>query len=335
MSTTVDFEDHIAITVPSSIHSLTVTVPIPAGVQEFGYSQKVQSVELTSSRTMDSTHQETDKQGNKYIVDLFNNPQPGPINFTLTVHVAKMDVDLRTPLPYNPVTLTNIPQNIAPYLQATPKVQSKDQQIISLAHLLSSGAGDEATLTNRIQEYLQRNITYNFSSGDDPDDAVTVLKTKKSLCDGWAHLFLALARANGIPARFVGGYNIGGSIAYPIDASGRSTLTISSLGQPHSWVDVWFPSVGWVPFEPQASAGFIDSHHLTAWVGMDSTTVESIVSWTSSTANSQDIGLSETEKPGQVTDNVNITYVDSDAVNEPCTILARCREQQQTADPKL
>jgi transglutaminase-like putative cysteine protease len=334
MSTSVNFQDQIAITVPTAIRTLTVTVPTPSNINLFGYSQAVGDVTLVSSRTPDQTHPETDALGNKYTVDVFKNPQPGTINFSLSVAAAKISVDLHTPLPYCPATVTNIPQDVAVYLKPTDKVQSQDPVIVALAHQLAAGATDEATITTHIQEYLQKNITYYAAANDDPDDALYVLKNKKSLCDGWAHLFLALARADALPARFVGGYNIGGDIIYPVDAAGRSTLTVSSLGEAHSWVEVWFPSVGWVPFEPQASAGFVDSHHLTAWTGTDSDAVESILSWTSSVADSADISMTETENPSGITDQVNVEYFDSDSGPGSYTTLARRREPE-TVTPKL
>jgi transglutaminase-like putative cysteine protease len=335
MNSSVNFEDDISITVPAAIRTLTVAIPTPTNTQVFGYTQTLGIVSVVSSRPPDQTHTDTDRLGNKYTVDDFKNPAPGSITFTVTVTPVKIEVDLQTPLPSAEVDPHTLPSDIAEYLKPTDLVQCDDPQIAAVAQQFLVGTLDEATVASRIQEYLQRTISYNAGNGDAPDDALYVLRHKNSLCDGWAHLFLALARADGLAARFVGGYNLGGDINYPIDQGGRSTLTVSSAGEPHSWVEVWFPTVGWVPFEPQASAGFVDSHHLTVWVGADSDSVNSILSWTSSLAGDENIPVTETENPTQLSDHINVTYRDSDAGPAGFTTLARRSQLGAGGDSKL
>ncbi len=57
-------------------------------------------------------------------------------------------------------------------------------------------------------------------------------------CEGYAELYVGLVRKMGIPARIVNGYvaDEGEGPKAPKDA--------------HSWVEVWFPGVGWVPQDP-------------------------------------------------------------------------------------
>lgn len=57
---------------------------------------------------------------------------------------------------------------------------------------------------------------------------------------------VVLARANGLPARFVSGYSPGS-----YDAP-NARYVIRELNA-HSWVEIYFPSIGWVEFEPTAS----------------------------------------------------------------------------------
>jgi hypothetical protein len=64
-------------------------------------------------------------------------------------------------------------------------------------------------------------------------------------CDYYASAMVVLSRAAGVPARLVTGYASG---EYNIK-SGRFLVTEADA---HSWVEVYFPNVGWVPFEPTA-----------------------------------------------------------------------------------
>jgi transglutaminase-like putative cysteine protease len=333
MTTTVKFQDQLRIDIPPNLKTLTVTVPVPADGQWFGCSQTIGAVSVVPSRTPDQTRSQNDSFGNEYDVLLFKNPQPGTIDFKIVIDRAAINVDLTKPLPYCSIDSATIAPDIAQYLKPSDDVQSDDPVIISLAHQLMVGSPDESSIATRIQNYLQQNISYS-DGGDGSEDALYVLKRKESLCDGWANLFVALARADGLPARFVGGYSIGGDIQYPVDAHGHSTLTVSSASELHSWVQVWFPAVGWVPFEPQASAGFVDSHHLTVWTGVDSDSVESILSWTSSQPGNTDIPLTETQSPTDPADQVNVAYYDSRPGSPNYTILAR-RAEAQIASPKL
>ena len=69
---------------------------------------------------------------------------------------------------------------------------------------------------------------------------------KKGYCDYYASAMVVLARASGVPARLAVGYASG---TYNLNSQ-RYMVTEADA---HSWVEVYFPDVGWVPFEPTAS----------------------------------------------------------------------------------
>jgi hypothetical protein len=64
-----------------------------------------------------------------------------------------------------------------------------------------------------------------------------------------------LARAVGLPARIVVGY-VGGQ--YQVETSEY----LVSEADAHSWVEVYFGGIGWVPFEPTAARSLIDDQEL-------------------------------------------------------------------------
>ena len=75
------------------------------------------------------------------------------------------------------------------------------------------------------------------------------------------------ARASGIPARYAGGYWITPQISYTGNVHMVQHLAANLT---HAWVELWFPDAGWIPYEPQQTAGFVDSHHLRVWQVPDS-----------------------------------------------------------------
>ncbi len=70
---------------------------------------------------------------------------------------------------------------------------------------------------------------------------------KKGYCDYYATAMVVLAREAGIPARLATGYANG---TYNLN----SKRYIVTEADAHSWVEVYFPSIGWVPFEPTAAS---------------------------------------------------------------------------------
>jgi transglutaminase-like putative cysteine protease/uncharacterized protein (DUF58 family) len=97
-----------------------------------------------------------------------------------------------------------------------------------------------------IESYL-RKIPYslNVSTGPAGADIVEyfLFRLKKGYCDYYATSMVVLARAAGIPARYVVGY-IG---EYYDEAE---DVYIITADQSHAWPEVFFPGYGWVPFEP-------------------------------------------------------------------------------------
>jgi transglutaminase-like putative cysteine protease len=69
---------------------------------------------------------------------------------------------------------------------------------------------------------------------------------KKGYCDYYATAMVVLARASGLPARFVSGYSSGSYDAI------NAEYIVRELNA-HSWAEIYFPEIGWIEFEPTAS----------------------------------------------------------------------------------
>ncbi|MDC6354191.1 MULTISPECIES: transglutaminase-like domain-containing protein [unclassified Robiginitalea] len=64
-----------------------------------------------------------------------------------------------------------------------------------------------------------------------------ILDNRKGVCQDFAHLFVAIAREHGLPARYVSGYLHQG-MGYVGDA------------QMHAWAEAFVPGIGWKGFDP-------------------------------------------------------------------------------------
>jgi transglutaminase-like putative cysteine protease len=73
-------------------------------------------------------------------------------------------------------------------------------------------------------------------------------RTRKGYCQYFADAMGALLRAAGIPARLVSGYGPG-TVDDNASRPGAALHQVSS-SDAHVWVEAYFPSYGWIPFEP-------------------------------------------------------------------------------------
>jgi hypothetical protein len=73
-------------------------------------------------------------------------------------------------------------------------------------------------------------------------------------------------RAVGIPVRIVNGVTL--REPYHIRLRG-GTLTQRMAQGRHSWIEVWFPDLGWVPFDPQQMQMFVSNRFVRVEVGLD------------------------------------------------------------------
>jgi hypothetical protein len=116
--------------------------------------------------------------------------------------------------------------------------------------------GEEITsnITNRydsalaVQSYLENNYKYSLRTSVPPANQDFVdhflFQTKVGYCNHFSTTMVVLLRSQGIPSRLIKGYAPG-----TLDNESESTYVIKSSNA-HSWVEVYFPQMGWVPFDP-------------------------------------------------------------------------------------
>jgi transglutaminase-like putative cysteine protease len=84
-----------------------------------------------------------------------------------------------------------------------------------------------------------------------------VIRSRRGVCQDFAHFQIGCLRALGLPARYVSGYL---ETAPP---PGRPKLMGADAS--HAWVQVFVPEAGWVAVDPTNNLLPSDGHIITAW----------------------------------------------------------------------
>ncbi len=126
--------------------------------------------------------------------------------------------------------------------------------VLSLARDLTAIEPTPYDRAVAIERYL-RTIPYTLNVSTPPAGAdVTehfLFVLQRGYCDYYATAMVVLARAAGIPARYVVGY-----IAEHYDPA--QGLYVVTADEAHAWAEVYFPGYGWVAFEPTGGRAAID-----------------------------------------------------------------------------
>lgn len=77
-----------------------------------------------------------------------------------------------------------------------------------------------------------------------------LFESKRGYCDNFSTAMIVMLRTQGIPARWVKGYTEGEYRGHNDNRKMEFEVTNNNA---HSWVEVYFPNNGWVPFEPTIS----------------------------------------------------------------------------------
>ena len=137
---------------------------------------------------------------------------------------------------------------LARWLQPEPLIQSRDPRIIAQSRLIVGGGRDRTParaaelLTHWVHANVRRELTTSVASAE------KVLETRRGDCNEFATLYVALARAAGLPSRTVSGL---------IYLNGRFYY--------HAWPEVYLGD--WVAVDPTFDQYPADAAHLRFAIG--------------------------------------------------------------------
>jgi transglutaminase-like putative cysteine protease len=247
-----------------TVSSFSFRFALPATFNGRTVSQSIDGFQADFSPRPASSNIETDRFGNRFQKVAWQQVDRD-IRIRLT-YTASIRSELTTLTSTAPFPLGRLAEQEAGYLKPTELVQSNDDAIQRLARQLTVGAANEHDAVMAVTNWVADNIKYTFNPPQ--YDAAYTLATKSGNCQNFAHLSIALLRSLGIPARIVGGITLKDSWKVPIDA--RNWI-VQSMGQGgHAWLEVWFPDLGWLPYDPQQSKQFTSTRHIKQSHGIDS-----------------------------------------------------------------
>ncbi|NUO79893.1 transglutaminase domain-containing protein [candidate division KSB1 bacterium] len=259
----------------SGMKSLIISTVVPATFKSPTYNQEVSDVRFDFQPQPTNQEEKLDARGNKVITATWSMPTaPITASVALTATNWLQLTPLSTSTPF-PVSAIAGPERT--YLQATKQVPANDPRILAKAKELTNGVTTEFDAVQRVLAWVIDHMSYVLVP--ESYDAMYSFETGKGNCQNYSHLAAALLRSVGVPVRVVNGV----TLKKTYDARvGGGNLTLGMAQGRHSWIDVYFPDLGWVPFDPQQSQLFTSNRYIRIEVGLDNeeTTQDGLIRWT-------------------------------------------------------
>lgn len=150
---------------------------------------------------------------------------------------------------------TDYPDDIRDrYLQLPERLPSR---IKELAEKVTKDAKSPYEKARAIESFLRSSGQYKYETQDVPvpaqgQDYVDqfLFESFRGYCDNFSTSMAVMLRSIGIPTRWVKGFAPGTDVGE--DAQGNDIIEVRNRDA-HSWVEVYFPQYGWIPFEPTSS----------------------------------------------------------------------------------
>lgn len=120
------------------------------------------------------------------------------------------------------------------------------QRVIDLAHYVTYGATNDYERARKLEAFL-RTFYYTLSPGNHPSHRDFVdyflFDLQKGYCTYYASAFVVMARALGMPTRYVEGF-------IAVGTGNSDNYIYIRNRQGHAWADVYFEGFGWYRFDP-------------------------------------------------------------------------------------
>ena len=118
--------------------------------------------------------------------------------------------------------------------------------------------GDPLSSLRAAAAVLHASFRYEPGSTAVDSPIEQILETGRGVCQDYTHVMIAIARAWGIPSRYVSGY------LHREGAPGEQT----PAGASHAWAEFLLPDLGWLGFDPTNDT-LADHRHVRIAVGRD------------------------------------------------------------------
>lgn len=141
------------------------------------------------------------------------------------------------------------------FLRASP-LTTADPAIAAFAGGLRADAEDNVlNFLHALMVGINTHMTFDPDPTNTGTSAAEAFTLRRGVCQDYAHILIACARACGVPARFVSGHFL------------RADGVVHQQAG-HAWAEAHVPDLGWVGFDPANGISTTDAHARVA-IGLD------------------------------------------------------------------
>jgi transglutaminase-like putative cysteine protease len=220
--------------VPEGLKELNVWIPLPVTRG----AQTVSDVKIDSPYHF--TRYKDPVYGNEYAYAHITNPPAGDLSFKVNFDATRHEITQDRPLETK-ATSADLKRALKPNRLVTISPRVKE-----LADKITAGKTDRVDQAHAIFEYLVTTMKYDKTiPGWGNGDTERACDIKAGNCTDFHSLFMSLARAKGIPARFI--------IGFPLTAADGQVKGY------HCWSEFYVKGKGWIPIDASDASKLADA----------------------------------------------------------------------------
>jgi hypothetical protein len=245
--------------------NLTCIMYLPTDSVEQTKSQTITNIRKTYAPNPTQIRQTVDQFGNSAL-ELSWNRDVNKIHVEMQfdARIVSIFEPLNSDAPF-PVFIEDEQKKL---LVSTPLSPSNDIYVNYIGRAVSQNLYREIDVVYSLFVWLDRTIRLvNHPEAKEHESAVTVLKAREGDEKGVSNLLVALFKGMGIPARVA--YGLSFQREFTLDQETERYSFDSPNGEKY-WVEVYFPDLGWVSYDPAGAHFGSSSHVLRLSVGPDS-----------------------------------------------------------------
>lgn len=150
----------------------------------------------------------------------------------------KVDVSGRVLTEDRAGVVSGLPGDLPPQIfLRTTRLTEAHGSLVTLAHALKSHDHDTREILHHLAERIYLRMKFDADATVICTTAAEAYEAGHGVCQDYTHIFISVARALGIPARYVSGQ------LFRRDGANVQPAT-------HAWAEAWDAELGWIAFDP-------------------------------------------------------------------------------------
>jgi transglutaminase-like putative cysteine protease len=249
----------------SEAKNLTYRMYLPDSQTEGLYTQNISRLRKTFNPFPTETKEFVDEYGNRGIELIWNKEIrviQTDLQFSAQVFSNFYTIDSTAPYP------TSNDERLNLFIASTELAPANDFMINYVGRSLAYGLDREVDVVKNTLLWLDEHIDLARDTETEKDyDALSVLKMKKGNERGICNLTVSIFKGLGIPARVVYGLSFQKEITIITE---QDRYLYDYANDEKLWVEVYFPDLGWIAYDPVGTHFGTVSHVIKFSIGPDS-----------------------------------------------------------------